>query len=63
VLPVTPNADLYAALFNSPCASESASRFQHRLTARLRRPQNSHVIGNAPANWTIRREKSVFVEK
>src|SRR5206468_2779060 len=47
VLFVTTNAGLNAAFFLLPCASEPASRFQHRRAARLRRPPDSCVLGDA----------------
>src|SRR5258708_35247370 len=41
------DAGLNAAFFLLPCASEPASRFQHRRAARLRRPPDSCVLGDA----------------
>src|SRR5215831_15311154 len=64
VLLVTPNAGPNALFFLLPFASELASRFQHRLAPRLRRPQQiSCVPGDAPAHWTICREEPVFAGK
>src|SRR5215475_2832674 len=58
-----PNADLNAALFNSPAPANRLAVFSTCLTARLRRPLDSHVLDDGPAHWTICREEPAFTGK
>src|SRR6516164_7627992 len=45
------------------CASEPASRLQHHLAARLRRPPDSCALGDALAHGTICSEKTSVCRK